>query len=116
MAVMLDGSAEFTWQHSRMNHATGSDCWWDWTGDGWMVGENPLLIIDSALPDVVGPNARVTWLVLDAFHAIPFQQVNLAPLQAGQPPRLGYEAPPRYRARMKHNGEWGLVDGPDPPE
>lgn len=88
----------------------GQDMWWDWGGAGWMIGENPLLLIDSALPDVVGPNPRVTWLVLDAHHAIPFQQVNLASVGS---PRIGYEAPPRFRARMRHNGTWGIIKGPD---
>ncbi len=85
------------------------DRWWSWTGLGWMASENPLLIIDSALPDLIGPHPRTTWLVLDAHHAIPFQQVNLSQDAQGNP-RVGYEAPPRFRARMRHNGTWGLID------
>lgn len=84
--------------------------WWDWLGVGWMAGENPVLLIDSALPDVIGPNARTCYLVLDAHHSIPFQQVNLAVDGNGQP-RVGYEAPPRFRARMTHNGTWGVGSG-----
>ncbi|MCC6660712.1 MAG: hypothetical protein IT437_07475 [Phycisphaerales bacterium] len=87
------------------------DKWWDWTGVGWMASENPILLIDSALPDLVGPNPRVTWLVLDAHHAIPFQQVNLAQGPGGEP-RVGYEAPPRFRARLKHNGVWAKIPQP----
>jgi YD repeat-containing protein len=84
--------------------------WWDWLGVGWMAGENPVLLIDSALPDVIGPNARTCYLVLDAHHSIPFQQVNLAVDGEGRP-RVGYEAPPRFRARMTHNGTWGVPTG-----
>ena len=90
----------------------GGDRWWDWAGTGWMVSENPFLLIDSQVPDLVGPNPRVAWLVLDAHHSIPFQQVNLAPGPDGQP-QVGYEAPPRFRARMKHSGGiWAQI--PDP--
>ncbi len=86
----------------------GQDRWWDWTGAGWMAGENPLLLIDSALPDVVGDNPRTCWLVLDAHRSIPFQLIE----SSGQ-----YEAPPRFRARITHNGQswnaeqrtWGTV-------
>lgn len=104
------GPQFFTQYGSDSNYRIlAQDAWWSWTGLGWMVGENPLLVIDSALPDMVGPNPRTTWLVLDAHHAIPFQQVNLAQDGTGNP-RVGYEAPPRFRARMSHNGVWGLVD------
>ncbi|MCW5755358.1 MAG: RHS repeat protein [Phycisphaeraceae bacterium] len=83
-----------------------ADRWWGWAGLGWMVSESPLLLIDSALPDLVGPHARTSWLVLDAHHAIPFQLVSLAQ-GSGQQSRVGYEAPPRFRAKMTHNGIWG---------
>jgi len=97
------GSVDDFYQHER---------WWDWVGQGWMAGENPVLIVDSALPDVVGPNPRTMYLVLDAHHSIPFQRVLLN--NGGNPDlaRVGYEAPPRFRARMEHNGEWGEVTGP----
>lgn len=73
------------------------DEWWDWAGAGWMIGENPILIIDAALADVTGDNPRTSWLILDAHHSIPFQQIES---------NGTYEAPPRFRARMSHNGEW----------
>ncbi len=76
---------------------TPSDYWWDWTGVGWMASENPVLLIDSALPDVVGDNPRTTRLVLDAHTSIPFQLIETT----GQ-----YEAPPRFRARLRHNGTY----------
>jgi len=79
-------------------NGAAADRFWDWTGMGWMASENPLLIIDSAIPDIVGDNPRTTYLVLDAHHTIPFQQFETT----GE-----YEAPPRFRARLTHNGIWG---------
>src|SRR5262249_16684363 len=80
---------------------SAADQWWDWTGLGWMAGENPILIIDAALPDVTGDNPRTCQLVLDAHHSIPFQLIE----SSGR-----YRAPPRFRARMAHNGA-GWIDG-----
>ncbi|MBX3360289.1 MAG: hypothetical protein KF705_02435 [Phycisphaeraceae bacterium] len=66
-----------------------------------MASENPILIVDAATADSVGVNPRTCWLVLDAHHSIPFQQIE----STGQ-----YEAPPRFRARMKHNGYLDTID------
>ncbi|HYE02085.1 MAG TPA: hypothetical protein VD963_02500, partial [Phycisphaerales bacterium] len=74
-----------------------SDWWWDWTGLGWMAGENPVLLIDSALADVDGDNPVTIRLVLDAHTSIPFQRI-----ETSSPVR--YEAPPRFRATLRHNG------------
>ncbi|MFG0243500.1 MAG: polymorphic toxin-type HINT domain-containing protein [Phycisphaerales bacterium JB054] len=73
------------------------DNWWDWTGMGWMASENPLLLIDSSLPDVVGDQPLTCYLVLDAHHSIPFQLIESST-------GARFEAPPRFRARMEHNG------------
>lgn len=84
---------------SRVHHAPEVDAWWDWAGAGWMVSENPLLVIDSAAAGAVGNGPRTTWFIPDAHHAIPFQQIE----STGK-----YEAPPRFRARLEHNGTgWG---------
>lgn len=72
-----------------------SDNWWDWSGWGWMASENPILVVDAATADSIGVHPRTCWLVLDAHHSIPFQQIE----NTGQ-----YEAPPRFRAQMTHNG------------
>jgi YD repeat-containing protein len=86
-------------RHGRqlLSHYSGGEEWWNWTGLGWMVSENPFLIIDSALSDVVGDNPRTIRLVLDAHHSIPFQLIE----SDGR-----YEAPPRFRAVLRHNGLW----------
>lgn len=76
------------------------DRWWDWTGLGWMASENPLLVVDSTAMNLVGDNAPTTWLVLDAYHSIPFQLLE----GTGR-----YEAPPRFRARLTHDGQYGVV-------
>ncbi len=74
------------------------DDWWDWAGNGWMISESPLLLIDSAVPDIVGDGPRTSYLVLDAHHSIPFQRMD----DDGR-----YEAPARFKAKMTHNGgEW----------
>ncbi|MBL0870876.1 MAG: hypothetical protein IBJ18_09905 [Phycisphaerales bacterium] len=112
------GGAEFRLRRTRSADSPGnsyrsqggpgatdaSDRWWDWVGCGWMSSENPVLLIDSALADVTGDGPRTTYLWLDAHHNIPFQQVfhpNAAETNGG---RIEYEAPPRFRARLKHNG------------
>ncbi|MBK7406253.1 MAG: hypothetical protein IPJ41_17015 [Phycisphaerales bacterium] len=76
------------------------DAWWDWAGMGWMLSENPLLVIDSALPDVTGDQPYTSWFIVDAHHSIPFQLIEATGV---------YEAPPRFRSRMTHDGEWGVV-------
>ncbi|MEM8757513.1 MAG: hypothetical protein AAGF47_07005, partial [Planctomycetota bacterium] len=84
---------------------------WDWGGLGWMVGENPLLLIDSQVPDIVdATQPPTTYLVLDAHRTIPFQfiddtDVDQAADDAGVQSGI-YAAPPRFRARMSHNGWW----------
>ncbi len=82
--------------------ASAPDEWWDWAGMGWMLSENPVLLVDSALPDVTGDQPRTTYFVVDAHHSIPFQLIEANGV---------YEAPPRFRARMTHNGTWGVNDG-----
>lgn len=84
----------------------GPDRWWDWVGQGWMASENPILLIDGHLPDVLTSQApRTTTLWLDAHHSIPFQMVPHSDTQT-----VEYEAPPRFRARLEHNGTWHLSD------
>ncbi|MCC6321967.1 MAG: hypothetical protein IT438_11100, partial [Phycisphaerales bacterium] len=87
------------------------DRWWDWTGTGWMVGENPLLLIDSSLASVVGDGPPTCYLILDAHHSIPFQQVRHR--LGGDEEAVTYMAPPRFRARLEHfGGDWDTVTDP----
>jgi hypothetical protein len=62
-----------------------------------MISENPFLLIDSAVADIVGNQPRTTYLILDAHHSIPFQFIGDTGL---------YEAPARFRARLSHDGVW----------
>lgn len=80
------------------------DEWWDWVGAGWMSSENPILLIDACLPDVIGDGPKTTYLWLDAHHSIPFQQVFHPDHSHPAGGRIEYEAPPRFRARLRHNG------------
>lgn len=66
---------------------------WDWLGSGWMIGENPILLIDDTRADVVGDNPPTCWLILDAHRSIPFQWIEDI---------KRYEAPPRFRARLTY--------------
>ena len=73
---------------------------WDWAGGGWMMSENPILLIDSAYAPVVGNGPRTCFLVLDAHHTIPFQFIESNGL---------YEAPARFQSKLTHNGIWGAT-------
>ncbi len=50
---------------------------WDWNGMFWMMGENPILLIDASYHDNVGnpiiyPDKKRCCFIPDAHHAIPF--------------------------------------------
>ena len=103
LSLPVDG-ASFRLMRTRSQDARISvhschrpDRWWDWAGEGWMISENPFLMIDSANPEVVGDQPRTTYLILDAHRSIPFQFIGSTGL---------YEAPARFRARMTHDGNW----------
>lgn len=95
------GRTTDTLWRDNSSRLAATDRWWDWAGQGWMASENPILLIDAAMAEVTGDGPRTTWLWLDAHHSIPFQQVY-HPATG----RMAYEAPPRFRARMEHNGVW----------
>ncbi|MFN7375246.1 MAG: hypothetical protein ACK5VC_06620 [bacterium] len=91
------------------------DAWWDWAGEGWMLSENPLLLIDAQWLDAGTSDVPTTsWLVLDAHRSIPFQNIEGS---------TRYEAPPRFRATMEVFGgmkvpvshQTGLPTGPASP-
>ncbi|MFZ4573927.1 MAG: hypothetical protein ACOYN0_05985, partial [Phycisphaerales bacterium] len=99
-------SAVGPYQRAQRSRGVDSDRWWDFTGGGWMIGENPILLIDSAIPDIVGNTPATCWFIVDAFQSIPFQRLE----SSGR-----YEAPARFRARMEHNGVWAQRSWSVPP-
>ena len=71
---------------------------WDWNGTHWMMGENPILLIDAAYPNVYD-DVRMCYLIPDAHHTIPFQEIA-----EGR-----YEAPDWFDASLE-------IDPADPNE
>jgi len=86
--------------NSPVHRSHSETRWWDWVGSGWMMSENPILLIDSTMADEVGRKGtpRCT-LWLDAFHSIPFDWLKSA---GGVPNEQNgfYETSPRFRAKM----------------
>ncbi|MCB9844664.1 MAG: AHH domain-containing protein [Phycisphaeraceae bacterium] len=76
---------------------------WDWHGQGWMMGENPLFLIDATWWASVYPTGTPRcYFMPDAHHAIPFVFS----------PDLGeYTAPPQFDAQLEHNGTWDPIAG-----
>lgn len=87
-------------------HAGASSMYWDWHGQGWMMGENPMLLIDAAYwgwSD--NPKERRCYFIPDAHHAIPFIMQEF-PLPGAKPV---YVAPPRFDAVLSYEGgEWDV--------
>jgi YD repeat-containing protein len=83
----------------------GPDClYWDWTGQGWMTGEDPILLFDASYWSVVtapqNPVRARCYFIPDAHHSIPFERID--PTSGTQPPK--YIAPPQFDARMDVEG------------
>ncbi|MDX2116857.1 MAG: Tox-REase-5 domain-containing protein [Planctomycetota bacterium] len=72
---------------------------WNWTGLGWMASENPILLIDSTIPDIVGDAPATCYFIPDATRSIPFQK--LATTAQTGPSSVRYEAPPRFRSTLR---------------
>jgi hypothetical protein len=72
---------------------------WDWQGQGWMMGEAPLFLIDAAYNHAVWTDEdspRRCYFIPDAHHAIPFIFDEIY----GE-----YVAPPHCDAYLRHNGD-----------
>ena len=115
------GGAEFRLNRTRSavrdvtGRSTGSGVqrsavenrFWDWVGSGWMMSENPILIIDSRGPDQVGARQPRCWLWLDAFHSIPFDWVEDSTTTEGTGENARdvvyghYDCAPRFRAKLR---------------
>lgn len=78
-----------------------SHLYWDWCGQGWMMSENPILLIDANWWGIADPTEGVNdhriYLLPDAHQAIPFI------FSDGDGT---YVAPPRFDAILSHNGVW----------
>jgi len=79
---------------------------WDWNGTGWMVGHNPILLIDSGLPGVTELieddsdekfYQRRCYFIPDAHHSIPFDMRTDGAMPV-------YEAPARFGATLSYEG------------
>lgn len=82
---------------------------WDWNGRFWMMGENPILLIDASYRDALGnpiihPDTKRCYLIPDAHHAIPF-------LSQGS----SYVAPSWFDAQLMPSTSMVNVDGVNRP-
>ena len=78
----------------------------DWHGQGWMIGEAPLFLIDAHYQHVVykdSTSPRRCYLVLNAHQSIPFDQDPTD--EHGR-----YVAPPHFDAFLEHDGQWNSSD------
>ncbi|MCK6476465.1 MAG: hypothetical protein L6Q35_06510 [Phycisphaerales bacterium] len=78
-----------------------TDHFWDWNGTGWMISENPILLVDATVRWSIPQDQIVTYLVLDAHHKIPFRFSTIDGT---------YTAEPRYDALLAHNGDWDEIE------
>ncbi|MFN0131455.1 MAG: polymorphic toxin-type HINT domain-containing protein [Phycisphaerales bacterium] len=96
--------------NSGMPRERGSHLYWDWNGQGWMIGENPILLIDSAYwgcddrfdystAQEENFQRRRCYFIPDAHHAIPFEMIDAT--VSTQPK---YVAPPRFDAVLSYDG------------
>ncbi len=84
---------------------------WDWAGQGWMLGEAPLFLIQANYAHLnPGDDESRTRCIFipDAHHSIPFFQVDTS---VAEPRDMQYEAPPRFDATLSHSDAT-----PDPPD
>lgn len=110
--VLPFGSAEF--RHVRtystsgvpgLDHvavagqATATSQYYDWCGQGWMLGVNPAFLIDTTALDINSDEHPRCYFLPDAHRAIPF---------LFDPTTGRYFAEPRFGARLTHNrqDEW----------
>lgn len=87
-----------------------SHLYWDWVGQGWMLGDNPLFLIDAtyehhdppADPNNPGTGLKTRCFFMpDAHRSIPFVRINEYP---GPP---SYVAPPHLDAILTYDGgQW----------
>ena len=69
---------------------------WDWNGLFWMMGENPLLLIDAQYNRLIYPGPKRCYLIPDSHHSIPFIYDEASEK---------YYAPDGFDAILDHNEE-----------
>ncbi len=76
---------------------------WDWHGQGWMMGESPILLIDAAYAGWQNTGSRRCYFIPDAHHAIPF---------VFDPLNGTWVAPARCDAILSQSGgQWDATGG-----
>ncbi|MCX6666360.1 MAG: Ig-like domain-containing protein, partial [Euryarchaeota archaeon] len=80
----------------------GEFSYWDWNGHFWMMGENPIFLIDANYTldngeRFISPDIMRCYFIPDAHHAIPF------PFDENQGE---YIAADGFDAILEHNGTW----------
>lgn len=100
-----EGVSDLRVDWGRSAGDSGGD-YWDWHGQGWMIGESPVLLIDAHYDRAVAVRQtdgtltpRRCYFVLDSFTTIPF-------IQDPSSPHGDYVAPSQFDAFLDHNGVW----------
>jgi hypothetical protein len=100
---------------SRDNRNLADEMLWDWQGQGWMMGENPVFLFEAGYWGVVSrplANAQSVqprcYFIPDAHHAVPFER-SATQLIDGRPI---YVAPGQFDAMMVvRDGVWDATLG-----
>jgi hypothetical protein len=127
------GSATFRWtrtfseipqfefhQHECSSFSAGWDFrfrdfnpqaqYWDWAGQGWMLGVSPLLLIDAGYWGINDEGGTRCYFMPDGHHSVPFLK-----LPGGGTGAPRYEAPPRFDAVLGHNETFVSINGEQMP-
>lgn len=97
---------------ARSQSRVAEELYWDWHGQGWMMGENPAFLFDAHYDIVVKKQVAETetpprcYFLIDAHQSIPFERTTQ--LIDGRPV---YAAPPQFDASMHVlDGEWNSTE------
>lgn len=99
---------------SRDGKFLNDELFWDWHGQGWTTGSNPLFLFDASYWGVITKvsqnNTRTPvrcYFVPDAHHSIPFERTT----QLDESGRPLYVAPPQFDAMMLvRDGVWSVSE------
>ncbi len=92
------------YESGRLHNFLPSSQWWDWAGQGWMVGAAPLLLIDATNWGSSEPHAGEPrcYFLPDAHQSVPFLLQDWTPTTPN-PTSRKYAAPPRFGMVLSHN-------------